>query len=167
MVWADFDGVLAVRLARYDQVARDPNYGMVSNPVRPTPAEVAAWFGDLHRGMLDGRAVASVAEEAGRVVGLCTVRPEGSHVETRHVGVLGLEILDGFRGRGIGSKLLAHALDGCCGLFEEVHLAVLPVNTVAQRLYERQGFEVYGTAPRSFFRAGVYHDFLLMRKRID
>jgi ribosomal protein S18 acetylase RimI-like enzyme len=166
VLWADFEGLYALRMNRYDQIAANPDYGMISSPSRPTPGEFATWFGELHRGLLEGRAVCSVALDHGRLVGACSVRPEGNHPETRHVGVLGVEVLAGFQGHGVGSALVTHALEGCRGRFEEVQLSVIPANARARRLYERLGFEVYGTAPRAFQRAGTYHDFVLMRRRI-
>jgi RimJ/RimL family protein N-acetyltransferase len=165
--WDDFDGLFALRLSRYDEIDRDPNYGMVSLAARPTVGEFSAWFGELHKALLEGRAICSVVEEDGRVVGMCSVRADSPHVETRHVGTLGIEILAPYRGRGLGAALLSHALEACRGRFEEVHLAVIPVNEGARRLYERMGFEVYGTAPRAFRRGSTYHDFVLMRKRIS
>ncbi len=166
VAWADFEGVAALRLHRYDQIAADPTYGMVSNATRPTQGELASWFGELQRAIVEGRAICSVAEEAGTIVGMCSIRPEGSQAETSHVGVLGIEVRDGFRGRGIGEALLRHALEAARGRFEEVQLSVLPVNTSARRLYDKLGFVVYGTAPRAFRRAGAYHDFVLMSKRL-
>jgi RimJ/RimL family protein N-acetyltransferase len=166
VAWTDFEGLYALRQNRYDRIEVDPDYGMVSQPSRPTPADFALWFGQLHHEILDGKSVASIAEIDGRLVGACTIRPEGPHVETQHIGILGIEVLEGFLDRGVGSALLGHALDGCRGRFEEVHLAVIPVNERARHLYERHGFELYGTAPRSFRRGSTYHDFLLMRKRI-
>ncbi len=165
--WTDYDGLYALRLNRYDEIAKDPNYGMVSNPSAPTRGEFAEWFGTLHRAVLESKGVCSVAEEGGRIVGMCSIRAEGSHLETRHVGILGIEVLAGFRGRGIGSALLPHALEGCRGRFEEVHLAVIPMNRGAEHLYEKFGFEVFGTAPRAFQRGGKYHDFIMMRKQIQ
>lgn len=167
VAWTDFEGLYALRLHRYDQIEADPEYGMVSNQSRPTLGEFASWFGELHRAILEGRGVCSIAAENGRIIGMCSVRAEGGHVETRHVGSLGIEMLADHRGLGIGSALLAHTLEACRGRFEEVHLAVLPVNQRARRLYEKAGFEVYGTAPRAFQRAGKYHDFVLMRKRVQ
>jgi ribosomal protein S18 acetylase RimI-like enzyme len=164
--WMDYAGLFALRLNRYQEIAKDPNYGMVSNPSAPTAGEFAAWFGELHRAVLEDEAVCSVAEDGGRVVGMCSVRREGAHRETRHVGVLGIEVLAGFFGRGIGSALLLHALEGCRGRFEDVHLSVIPENQAAYRLYRKFGFEEYGRSPRAFQRAGTYHDFILMRKQI-
>ncbi len=167
VAWADFHGVAELRLHRYDQIDADPDYGMISAASRPTLGEIASWFGELHRAILEGRAVCSVAVEDARIVGMCSVRPDGNHRETGHVGVLGVEVREGYRGRGAGEALLRHALEACRGRFEEVQLSVLPVNDRAQRLYRKLGFAVYGTAPRAFRRGGKYHDFVLMTRRID
>ena len=99
VAWGDFEGVAALRLHRYDQIDQDPTYGMVSNATRPTLGEIASWFGELHRAILERRAVCSVADVGGSIVGLCTVRPDGQHRETRHVGVLGLEVREDHRQR--------------------------------------------------------------------
>jgi ribosomal protein S18 acetylase RimI-like enzyme len=154
-------------LHRYDQIDADPTYGMVSNLSRPTLGELAVWFGELQKGIIEGRVICSVADEGGTIVGMCSIRSEGNHRETNHIGILGVEVRDGYRGRGIGEALLRHALAACPGRFEEVRLSVIPVNARAQRLYEKVGFEVYGTAPRAFRRGEKYHDFVLMRKRIS
>jgi ribosomal protein S18 acetylase RimI-like enzyme len=167
LAWADFEGLYALRMRRYDQIAEQPDFGMFSNPKRPTESEFAVAFGELHRDLLEGRGVCSVAEETGRIVGACSVRPRGPHLETRHVGNLGIEVLPEFRDRGLGAALLRHALAACRGRFEEVHLEVIPENPRARHLYEKLGFELYGTAPRGFQRGGAYRDFLLMRKRVE
>ncbi len=163
--WTDFEGLFALRLNRYDEIARDPDYGMVSYPDRPTSGEFATWFGELQSAVIGGTAVCSVAIREGQLVGMCSVRREGRAVETAHVGVLGIEVLRAARGTGVGRPLLAHALAAVPGRFEEVHLSVLPVNERARRLYESAGFETFGVAPRAFQRGGRYHDFILMRRR--
>ncbi len=164
--WGDFEGLYALRMKRYDQIAEDPDFGMFSLPKRPTPAEYAISFGELHRDLLEGRGVCSVAIEEGRLVGSCSVRRHGNYLETRHVGDLGVEVLPEFRDRGLGKALITHALAACQGRFEEVHLEVIPRNPRARHVYESLGFEVYGTAPRGFQRGGAYQDFILMRKRV-
>ncbi len=166
VAWTDFTGIAALRMGRYDAIANDPNYGMVSNPSKPTEAELAAWFGELQRGILEGKRVCSVAVEDGHIVGMAGVTPEGRSVETRHVGVLGIEVLAGYHGRGIGSALLAHVLEACRGRFDSVDLAVIPENPRAEKLYRKFGFVEYGRRPRAFQRGGTYHDFILMRKAI-
>ncbi len=166
VTWTDFEGVFALRVNRYEEIAKDPDYGMVSYPERPSRPEFATWFGELHTALLNGSAVCSVATRGGQLVGMCSIRREGRALETAHVGVLGIEVLAPFRGTGVGRPLLTHAIAACQGRFEEVHLSVIPVNERAHRLYASVGFETIGVAPRAFQRAGRYHDFIWMRKRI-
>jgi ribosomal protein S18 acetylase RimI-like enzyme len=165
--WGDFDSVCELRLARYDEIAKDPDYGMVSGPSRPTRAELAEWFGSVQRDLLNGRMVSRVAVQDGEIVGMCNVTTEGNHPETKHVGVLGLEVRSAFQGRGIGRELLRATLEACRGKFELVDLSVIPENASARHLYQSLGFKEYGRRPRAFQREGRYHDFILMAREVD
>ncbi len=132
----------------------------------PGRAQFAEWFADLLEAVRDGTGIASVAVEDGRIAGLAYIRREDESLETRHVGVLSIEVLPELRGRGIGSALLEHALGRCPGRFELVKLEVLPGNEAGQRLYRKFGFQEHGRLPRGFYRAGTYHDFILMHRTI-
>ncbi len=167
LAWRDFEGLYALRTNRYDEIEKDPAYGMGTLSSRPTLGEFAQWFGDLHKSLLDGAGVCSVAEEHGKIVGMARIGRDGEALETKHVGILSIEVLPGFRGQGIGTALLEHALNNCRGRFELVRLETLPENTAGQRLYRKFGFEAYGRLPRAFYRAGAYHDFILMRRVIS
>ncbi|MFQ5745385.1 MAG: GNAT family N-acetyltransferase, partial [Acidobacteriota bacterium] len=59
----------------------------------------------------------------------------------RHSGVLGMGLLVGFRGRGLGRKLLRETIDAAhaAGL-TRLELEVLASNEKAIVLYERSGF---------------------------
>ncbi len=162
----DFDGVYALRMHRYEEIEDDPAYGMGTVQTPPTPGEFTPWFGSLHKSVLDRTGVCSVAEEAGKIVGMARIGAEGDALETKHVGVLSIEVLPEFRGRGVGTALLEQALGSCRGRFEIVKLEVLPENAAGQRLYRKFGFEEYGRLPRGFYRAGAYHDFVLMQRAI-
>jgi ribosomal protein S18 acetylase RimI-like enzyme len=164
--WTDFEELASLRESRYDEVDRDPSYGMVTRPKRPTRADLAAWFGEVQRGELEGRSVTVVAEEKGRIAGMARIVPDGESPETSHLGILGIEVRREFRGKGIGRSLLAYALGRCRGRFESVQLSVIPVNTAAIRLYRRLGFVEHGRLPRAFQRKGVYHDFILMHRPV-
>lgn len=165
--WEDFDAICALRLGRFDAIVRDPDYGMVSARTRPSPGELAQWFGNVHRDLRTGRRVSRIAVEEGQVLGLCSVVAEGDHPETEHVGVLGLEVRAGHHGRGIGRALLAATLEACRGKFELVDLAVIPENAAALHLYRSLGFIEYGRRPQAFRRAGRTHDFILMSRPVD
>lgn len=163
----DFEGLYALRSHRYAEIAVDPDHGLVSNATRPPRGEFAARFGELHRAVLDGSGVGSVAKENGQISGTCGVEVKGTSVKTRHIGVLGLEGLRGLRGRGVGTALRSHAMGARRGRFEIVDLAGVPVNETAKRLHQNLGFATCGTLPLGFQRGGRYHDFTLMYKRIE
>lgn len=100
-----------------------------------------------------------VAAYDGRVVGTL-----GLHVELaprrRHCASVGMGVHDDFQGRGVGSALLAAAIDladNWLGL-ERIELTVYTDNAAAIHLYEKFGFVVEGTARRYAFRNGVYVD---------
>lgn len=78
------------------------------------------------------------------------------HVKAAHKAHLwGLYVAPAVRGQGIGSLLLAAALEHARTLpaVEWVHLSVSSAAPAAQRLYERAGFEAWGREPDAL-RAG-------------
>jgi RimJ/RimL family protein N-acetyltransferase len=72
-----------------------------------------------------------------------------------------------FRGKGIGTKLLEELIALAKERFhiELLHLEVYRGNP-AIRLYERHGFEVYGTQRRFVKENGKYLDKILMQKAL-
>jgi len=109
---------------------------------------------------LTAEEVARLPHEVGE---LRTVEDEGATAgyvwielreRTLHVHALLLE--PQFRGRGIGSRVLAGLEDEFRGRIDEIELGVEPGNVPAVRLYERAGFEAVGA------RLG----FRIMRKRL-
>ena len=103
-----------------------------------------------------------VAEADGRVVGACDISPRQA-VGFTHVGVLGMFVLPEWRGRGIGSRLLAACLTAArrAGL-ERIELEVYADNEAAIRLYEAHGFVREGCKRRGRKLEGHYQDVLLM-----
>lgn len=103
-----------------------------------------------------------VALVEGRVVGWCDVFPEKRETMA-HGGVLGMGVIDGFRGKGIGIALmratLAHAKKAC---FTRVELTVREDNLRAKALYEKVGFVVEGVKRKAALFDGKYYDLILM-----
>ncbi|MBO3739676.1 GNAT family N-acetyltransferase [Actinoplanes flavus] len=87
----------------------------------------------------------------GRVVGTAKMganRPgPGSHVATASFMVAAAA-----RGRGAGTALCRYALDWARrqGFASMQFNAVVETNTAAVALYQREGFQIIGTVPRSF-----------------
>ena len=101
------------------------------------------------------------------VVGLmCDRRVKASH----KAHVWGMYVAPSHRGQGVGAGLLQAALRHARTLpgVSSVHLAVTSAAAPAQRVYERAGFEVWGTEPDALRHDGravvEYHMALLLGK---
>ena len=97
-------------------------------------------------------------EENGALLGVAGFYAEAAR-KMHHRGALwGMYVREQARGRGVGAQLveavLAHARD----CVEQLHLNVAVENTTALALYERCGFRIYGTEPRSMKIDGRYVD---------
>ena len=86
-----------------------------------------------------------VADDAGRVVGWCDIRRETIPVYA-HVGHLGMGLLQAYRGRGIGERLIRTAIDAAR----------------AAALYRKVGFVLEGTRIRGKKLDGDYDDVHMM-----
>lgn len=87
--------------------------------------------------------------------------------KTRHIaGIYGVYVARGYRGQGVGHRLLGAALDAIQERAEiiKVRLAVNPEQLAAVRLYERHGFETVGRFRRELCVDGVYYDDLIMER---
>jgi len=103
-----------------------------------------------------------VAIEDQRVVGWCDVLPK-PRPALRHSGVLGMGVVDAYRGRGIGRKLLDATLRAAKQMgLTRIELTVRTDNARAKRLYESFGFAVEGLCRRHIYIEGTYHDSHLM-----
>jgi ribosomal protein S18 acetylase RimI-like enzyme len=103
--------------------------------------------------------VALVEDE---VVGWCDVLPKPRPV-FRYTGVLGMGVIEQFRGRGIGSALMATTLEAAKQRgITRVELHVREHNQRAIALYEKFGFVREGLMRRDVFVDGVYENSLLM-----
>ena len=167
LAWTDFADWVELYYARYEEIRTNPTLGVHLREPRPSIADEAKFFGGLHRQILDGDVVVSVAEDDGHVVGACSVARKGSHLEDRHVGVLAISVRADRRGRGVGAALMERALERCRGRFEIVELGVLAPNETAQRLYRRFGFQECGRLPRTFKRGSTYYDEVVMSRPIE
>jgi len=99
-----------------------------------------------------------------KVVGWCDVFPEENPRQS-HRGGLGMGLIPEYRGKGLGTKLLASVLDHAkkFGL-EKVELHVYTTNHPAVALYRKFGFEQEGLLRKYRKLDGQYFDCLAMGK---
>jgi len=94
----------------------------------------------------------------------------GMEVYTRprrkHVANIGMAVNENFRTQGVGTTLLAAALDLAqnWAAVTRIELEVYTDNQSAIKLYKKHGFEIEGTAKNYAFRDGQYVDVYLMAK---
>ena len=99
-----------------------------------------------------------VAEVGGKVVGNIELSRRKGRLA--HVGHLGMAVHDDYQDMGIGTALMAAALDLADNWLnlKRVELAVYTDNDRAVHLYEKFGFVIEGTLRALAFREGEYVD---------
>ncbi|MFO1311664.1 MAG: GNAT family N-acetyltransferase [Burkholderiales bacterium] len=103
-----------------------------------------------------------VADAGGRIVGWCDV-VRSSFAVHAHRGTLGMGLLAGYRGAGLGARLVAATVEAARGArFEQIDLAVFARNTRAIALYRRAGFRDVGIRRKGKKLDGEYDDVILM-----
>jgi ribosomal protein S18 acetylase RimI-like enzyme len=108
-----------------------------------------------------------VALVGDRVVGWCDIGASKKSVFS-HCGGLGMGVISEYRGGGIGSELMRHALRRAkeVGL-ERVELSVYESNQVAIHLYQRFGFVIEGKKVRAAKIDNRYENLIIMALFVD
>jgi RimJ/RimL family protein N-acetyltransferase len=122
----------------------------------------------LMRMEADPRAILISAIVDQNIVATAGFSPIASYERSRHRAEFGISVKKDFWGMGIGSALLAAIIE-CAKTagFTQLELEVVAGNNRAVALYERLGFQIYGTRERSFrYRDGVYAAEHLMLRRL-
>lgn len=101
-----------------------------------------------------------------RAIGNIGIHTNGKRARRRHVAAIGMSVHDEWQGRGVGTALMAAAIDLCDSWLQvrRIELEVYVDNPAALRLYERFGFEVEGTLRDYSFKAGAYCDAYVMSR---
>jgi RimJ/RimL family protein N-acetyltransferase len=103
-----------------------------------------------------------VALADGKVVGWCDIRRQ-PFASVAHRGALGMGIVPPYRGRGIGTRLLAATMRKAREAgFARVEFEVRADNARAIALYEKFGFAREGVVRRAVFVDGDYVDAIAM-----
>ncbi|HLZ74674.1 GNAT family N-acetyltransferase [Phenylobacterium sp.] len=105
-----------------------------------------------------------VAVVAGKAVGMIFLGRE--EARRAHVGSIGMAVHDAHAGRGVGTALMAAAIDLADNWLQlkRIELSVYADNPRAIALYERFGFEREGLCRAFAWRDGAYADALAMAR---
>lgn len=109
--------------------------------------------------------VALVAEVEGQLVGQISLHVE-PNPRRKHVAGIGMGVRDDCAGKGVGSALMAAALDLADNWLNlhRIELTVFVDNEAAQALYCKFGFVEEGRARDYAFRQGRYVDVFYMAR---
>ena len=156
--WTDMDDLVENYYSFYDELKEAPDFGIIFYQKKPDYESEVEWFSALYRRVKEGNALAVVAEEDGKIVGLCDAHRLRPGSEISHAAVLGITIKKEYRGRGLGFRMIQKVIELSRGKFEMLKLEVFSVNSVAMNLYRRLGFVEYGMLPGAIKRGNVYFD---------
>lgn len=98
-----------------------------------------------------------------QIIGELSLRG-GQRRALRHAAFLGMSVHEAWRGRGVGSALMAAAIEWARagGVLTRIELFVYAGNARAIHLYEKAGFQVEGKRRRAIYQNGEYIDDLVM-----
>jgi ribosomal protein S18 acetylase RimI-like enzyme len=100
-----------------------------------------------HLGHLPPERRVWVAEQGGEVVGFASTGPSRDEDAPKAAEIYAIYVLPHLYGRGIGGRLLRHAVEDLRARgYREVLLWTLATNVSAQRFYEREGWRADGAA---------------------
>lgn len=107
-----------------------------------------------------------VAVIGDRVVGMLGLETFPNRPRRRHVGRIGISVHHDFQGKGVGTALMAAAIDLADNWLNltRLELEVYSDNEAAIHLYERFGFTYEGTMRQHAFRDGEYVDSNMMAR---
>jgi L-amino acid N-acyltransferase YncA len=107
-----------------------------------------------------------IAMPEDKVVGWCNV-PPASRVVSAHVGDLFMGLLPEWRSKGLGERLLRHAIQAADNFgFLRIELGVFSTNAPAASLYRKVGFVEEGTKSKAILIDDVFHDEIIMARLI-
>ncbi len=102
---------------------------------------------------------------AGGVVGWSSLNVYNPRPAYQHVADLSVYIERGWRGKGVGRRLLAHLIDQARAIgYHKMMLSTFPFNGSGVALYERMGFTRIGVCHEMGQLDGRWIDTLIMEK---
>jgi ribosomal protein S18 acetylase RimI-like enzyme len=133
--------------------------------VNVTREEEADWLGNRLARIEKGQLIGVVAEVDGKMIANSEVEKRSSFMS--HMGYLGIAIKKGYRGIGIGTKLMQTLINESKKMgLEILVLDVFDVNQPAKALYKKMGFKEMGRIPKGIHKNGRYMDLVRMTREL-
>jgi len=158
----DLDALVPFANSFVRERKRNRELGITSMERRMTRADEKEFLDKTLRDEALRRRVSVAAFHGARLVGHCDVVGRTSGDE-RHTGMLGIVVVEGYRGAGLGEKMVRTALGQAPKLgIWAIELEVFATNAPARHVYEKLGFKTVGTIPKKVLRDGRFIDIVRM-----
>lgn len=109
-----------------------------------------------------------VAESARHVVGWASLNPFSARPAYQHVADFSVYVERGWRGQGVGRRLLERLIELARGLgYHKMMLSAFPFNQAGVALYERMGFTTVGICHEMGLLDGKWTDTIIMEKLLS
>jgi len=128
---------------------------------------VEAWTNQITNDVKDQSGVIIIAGAEDELVGMTGIG-RGHWPKTKHSAIIwGVYVTPAWRGLRIAEAILNEVIawSGEHGILV-LKLGVVTTNQAAIRCYQRSGFTIFGTEPKSNYLDGVYYDEYLMVRMI-
>jgi len=159
---SDLESLLPFANSFVQERKRNANLGIASLDRRMTMVDETEFLDKTLKDMAKGRRVSVAAFHRDLLVGHCDIARRTSKDE-RHTGLLGIIVIEGYRGLGLGQRMMAIALGRAAKLgIWLVELEVFVNNEPARHIYENLGFKPVGIIPKKVLRNGRYFDIVRM-----
>jgi RimJ/RimL family protein N-acetyltransferase len=158
----DLDALVPFANSFVRERKRNRELGITSMDRRMTRADEKEFLDKTLRDGAKRRRVSVAAFDGDRLVGHCDIVGRTSRDE-RHTGMLGIVVVEGYRGTGLGEKMVRTALGQATkfGIWA-IELEVFATNAPAKHLYEKLGFKMVGIVPKKVLRDGRFTDIVRM-----
>jgi RimJ/RimL family protein N-acetyltransferase len=150
----DLPQLLVFANALVSEKKMNPDLGIVSLDRKVSYADERKYLNRVLEGIHKQEYVSVAAYEGDKLVGNCDIIRR-TPFDVRHTGVLGIVLLDGYRGMGLGEAMIRNAFEHALiiGIWL-VELQVFANNRTARHLYKKLGFKEVGVVPQKIQRGG-------------